>query len=123
MSENTESHEADLKLVKEHIEAIEAQETEPEAPKPAKKATKKAAKKPPKKVAKKAAPAPSAPKRLPKGTKIIDPFTPHSRRVVTVIDDSLNTAGYRRITIQDQYGAIVQRNIAGMKPVEVVENV
>lgn len=105
---------ADLEVVKNEIETIEQTETA----KPVKKAAKKAAKP---KTKKAPAAAASGPKRLSKGTKIIDPFTPHSRRIVTVVADSLNTAGYRRITIQDSYGAIVTRNLAGMKRIEIVE--
>lgn len=116
MDKNSEIQ-ADLELVKTELQALEGEEQPP-----AEKAAKKAAKKAPKGKAKKAPPKPpSSSKRLAKGTKIIDPFTPHSRRIVTVVEDSLNTAGYRRITIQDSYGAIVQRNIAGMKAIEVVE--
>ena len=114
MDEKDKELQADLELVKTEIETIEQNEGTPKVKKPAKKVSKAKAKKAQPKTA-------SGPKRLAKGTKIIDPFTPHSRRVVSVVADSLNTAGYRRITIQDSYGAIVTRNVAGMKKIEVVE--
>lgn len=114
MDETDKELQADLELVKTEIETIEQNEGTPKVKKPAKKVSKAKAKKAQPK-------ASSGPKRLAKGTKIIDPFTPHSRRIVSVVSDSLNTAGYRRITIQDSYGAIVTRNVAGMKKIEVVE--